>query len=225
MRNLTKMERKLRMIESKLNRLAEEVNDDESPEFWDSVEDILDSEGYNWDVIDWVVENSSDIIKDESVEKTPEAYANALRDYIESFDDEEFMDMMDASEYEESRRPRGRMIREGLLSQEREDSTNKQKSEKAALERAAKVVEIMKALDKEHGYTFGVRNTKTEDAAKMLITGEASIPFDQDDRKVLRALYNGLNKFCATVRKHTFVLKKDCFYDEEKFNQLIDFLS
>lgn len=141
-------------------------------------------------------------------------------------DDEEEEEEEDDEDLDESRRlRRGRMLREGLLSQEREDSTNKQKNEKAALERAAKVVEILKALDKEHGYTFGVRNTKTEDAAKMLITGEAQIPFDQDDRKVLRALYNGLNKFCATVRKHTFVLKKDCFYDEAKFNELIDFLS
>lgn len=134
-------------------------------------------------------------------------------------------DRIPSRRFFESRLRRGRMLREGLLSQEREDSSNKQKNEKAALERAAKVVEIMKALDKEHGYTFGVRNTKTEDAAEMLITGEAQIPFDQDDRKVLRALYNGLNKFCSTVRKHTFVLKKDCFYDEAKFKELIDFLS
>ena len=119
MRNYAKMERKLRMIESKLNRLAEEVNDDESPEFWDRVEDILDSEGYNRDIINWVIENSSDIIKDGSVEKTPEEYAYAISDYIESFDPEEFLDMVYASEYNESRRPRGRMLKED------EENTNK----------------------------------------------------------------------------------------------------
>lgn len=115
MRNYIKMERKLRMIESKLNRLAEEVNDDESPEFWDGVEDILDSEGYNRDVINWVIKNSSDIIKDGSVEKTPAEYAYAISDYIESFDPEEFLDMV----YNESRRPRGRMLKED------EENTNK----------------------------------------------------------------------------------------------------
>jgi len=176
-----------------------------------SLEDVDESES-DKDAIEHLFKQISRCI--EIVEDDADEVSKKLEGILDEYDRKEIRGM------KESYRRRGHMLREGLLSQAKEEAEKRKSNGKIIQERAKEFLKVLKELYLHAGYHFDW------DEAEWTSDNDLKIPYDINDEKTEK-LVNELCRYgwISKWNKYKIWVKAKEFADDDRFETLMGWLS